>query len=60
MISAWRLYAEGRDILYGLASERPAAGRNADIYYSLDTGGWSVYDEENATWREFHFPGGAT
>lgn len=58
MISAWRQYPNGKDILCGLASERPETGRNADIYYAVDTGAWSIYDEENATWQDFQFPGG--
>lgn len=56
MISTWRLYANGRDIFFGLSSEIPSAARCGDLYYSMDTAAWKVYT--GSAWADYSQSGG--
>lgn len=51
MISTWRLYANGRDIFFGLSSELPSAGRCSDLFYCMDTAAWKVYT--GSAWADY-------
>lgn len=54
MISTWRLYENGRDIYFGLSSERPASGDKGDTFYAMDTGDWKTWT--GSEWEDFIRP----